>query len=184
MDEGFLVHPYQPAYLRGITATADVCSRELVHRQSQGVLRRVDAGASLSHGMAQGRVRWIVHVPGHDVDVQYRPLGDRHENVPHRPRGAGGHRRRGPVIVRMGCLQNIGNPRGVLQCPDDDCAPVGSVQVLGQPAQTGTVPGEQDGASAGMAVECIFQVHGTPDTITDNIETGPEPLDLRRFRCS
>lgn len=92
--------------------------------------------------------------------------------------------RRGPVIVRMGCLQNIGNPRGVLQCPDDDCAPVGSVQVLGQPAQTGTVPGEQDGTSAGMAVECIGQVHGTPDTITDNIETGPEPLDLRRFRCS
>ena len=43
MDEGFLVHPYQPAYLPRIAITADVCGRELVHRQSQGVLRRMDA---------------------------------------------------------------------------------------------------------------------------------------------
>ncbi len=64
----------------------------------------------------------------------------------------------------MGCLQTIGDPRGVLEGPQDDGAPVRGLESIGQPAQAGTVPGEQDGASAGMAVECIGQVHGAPDT--------------------
>ena len=134
--------------------------------------------------MAQGRVRWIVHIPGHGMDIQYRPLGDGHEDV---------------TIDHDVQADNAAD--GLGSSGWDASRPYATLAAFSRAHKTTVRLSAASRASDSLPRQGLSLVNrmthprewrsnasvrsmGHPTPITDIIEAGPEPLDLRRFRCS